>query len=475
MLCVCVYLVKGDTMNNKKEVIKASAAVQIQNNMTLLQRRAWNILLAHAYDELPTEEWHHIGVHDLMQVLEFHSKNEDYLKDALEALVGCKVKWNVLDKDGTAIWGVAALLAEAEIKGGVCTYAYGPKFRGLLYNPKMYARVCLSLQNRFDSKHALALWELCVDYLGAERDYGETPFIPLEHFRELMGITEGMYPTFKRLSEKVINPAIAEINRLSDFRVTVDYQRQSRKITALKFKIRRAALLPEPHKGQGKLFPELDDMPVVVRELNEAGISTHEAWEIWQQGFRCVHESVRPVVPAAEADEVFEQYIREKIHLLKRKLTAGKVENITGFVREAIRKNFANPEFAHAQQREAVAEAQKTREAQEQQIKRCEAQKAEIEQARDKALSETYGEIARTCPEVLETALAGIFADNAFLRQYYESEKSALENYQASFMFKGAFNPYLERHAPERLRAVRTQYELEIAVVEEHIAALRPI
>src|SRR4029450_5353551 len=99
----------------------------------LLQRRAWNILLAHAYDELPTEEWHHIGVHDLMQVLEFHSKNEDYLKDALEALVGCKVKWNVLDKDGTAIWGVAALLAEAEIKAGVCTYAYGPKFRSLLY------------------------------------------------------------------------------------------------------------------------------------------------------------------------------------------------------------------------------------------------------------------------------------------------------------------------------------------------------
>jgi hypothetical protein len=348
-------------MNNKKEVIKASAAVQVQNKMTLLQRRAWNILLAHAYDELPTEEWHHIGVHDLMQVLEFHSKNEDYLKDALEALVGCKVKWNVLDKDGTTIWGVAALLAEAEIKAGVCTYAYGPKFRSLLYNPKMYARVCLSLQNRFDSKHALALWELCIDYLGAERDYGETPFISLEHFRELMGITEGMYPTFKRLSEKVINPAIAEINRLSDFRVTVDYQRQSRKIVALKFKIRRVVLLPEPNKGQGRLFPELDDMPVVVRDLQEAGISAHESWEIWQQGFSCVHEGVRPAVPAEGADRAFEYYIREKIHLLKRKLASGRVENITGFLLEAIRKNFANPEFAQERTREAAAEALKAR------------------------------------------------------------------------------------------------------------------
>ena len=462
-------------MNNKKEVIKASAAVQVQNKMTLLQRRAWNILLAHAYDELPTEEWHYIGVHDLMQVLEFHSKNEDYLKDALEALVGCKVKWNVLDKDGTAIWGVAALLAEAEIKAGVCTYAYGPKFRSLLYNPKMYARVCLSLQNRFDSKHALALWELCIDYLGAERDYGETPFISLEHFRELMGITEGMYPTFKRLSEKVINPAIAEINRLSDFRVTVDYQRQSRKIVALKFKIRRVVLLPEPNKGQGRLFPELDDMPVVVRDLQEAGISAHESWEIWQQGFSCVHEGVRPAVPAEGADRAFEYYIREKIHLLKRKLASGRVENITGFLLEAIRKNFANPEFAQEQTREAAAEALKASKKRNAQVKRLEAQKDEIEQAREQALSDTYDELVRTLPEVLEAALTDIFAGNAFLRQYYDPDKSALANYQASMMFKEACRPYLERHTPERIQAIRTRYATGIAALEEQIAALQAV
>jgi hypothetical protein len=462
-------------MNNKKEVIKASAAVQVQNKMTLLQRRAWNILLAHAYDELPTEEWHHIGVHDLMQVLEFHSKNEDYLKDALEALVGCKVKWNVLDKDGTAIWGVAALLAEAEIKAGVCTYAYGPKFRSLLYNPKMYARVCLSLQNRFDSKHALALWELCIDYLGAERDYGETPFISLEHFRELMGITEGMYPTFKRLSEKVINPAIAEINRLSDFRVTVEYQRQSRKIVALKFKIRRVVLLPEPNKGQGRLFPELDDMPVVVRDLQEAGISAHESWEIWQQGFSCVHEGVRPAVPAEGADRAFEYYIREKIHLLKRKLASGRVENITGFLLEAIRKNFANPEFAQERTREAAVEALKASKKQNAQVKKLEAQKAEIEQAREKALSDTYDELVRTLPAVLESALTDIFAGNAFLRQYYDPDKSALANYQASMMFKEACRPYLERHTPERIQAVRTRYTKEIAALEEQLAALQAV
>jgi hypothetical protein len=35
-------------VQSRKEVIKHSAAVQIQNNITLLQRRAWNVLLANA-------------------------------------------------------------------------------------------------------------------------------------------------------------------------------------------------------------------------------------------------------------------------------------------------------------------------------------------------------------------------------------------------------------------------------------------
>lgn len=144
----------------RQEVIKHSAAIQIENNITLLQRRAWNVLLHNAYNELPTEEQHSIGVQALMRTLEYESHNQDYLKEALEALISCKVKWNVLDKDGQYEWGVTALLAEAKITHGICTYAYGPTLRQKLYKPHMYARICLSLQNRFESKYAQALWEL---------------------------------------------------------------------------------------------------------------------------------------------------------------------------------------------------------------------------------------------------------------------------------------------------------------------------
>ena len=156
---------KKETEN---EVIKASAAIQIEGKITALQRRAWNVLLAHAYDELPHKERHAIRVPDLMRDLEYNSGDQEYLKEALEALVGCKLKWNILDKDGQTEWGVAAMLAGAKISRGICVYDYGSILREKLYNPRMYARLSLVVQNRFKSKYSLALWENCVDYLGAD-------------------------------------------------------------------------------------------------------------------------------------------------------------------------------------------------------------------------------------------------------------------------------------------------------------------
>src|SRR5687767_14168472 len=94
----------GAVLKDKQEVVKHSAAIQIQNSITLLQRRAWNVLLANAYDELPIQDTHRVKVVDLMEKLEFDSKNEEYLKKTLRDLVGCKVEWNVLSKDNKWEW-----------------------------------------------------------------------------------------------------------------------------------------------------------------------------------------------------------------------------------------------------------------------------------------------------------------------------------------------------------------------------------
>lgn len=225
------------------EVIKHSATVQVTNTVPLLARRLWNVLLSRAYDDLP--HWERVRVHrvpvgEVLDALGTTTRNTEHLKDLLTALATTPVEWNVLGKDNVEEWGVSALLAEAKIKGGQVEFSYGPTLRERLHNPRLYVRISLSIQNRFASKHSLALYELCVDYLDVARGRGETPWIPLDTYRAMMGIEDGQYARFAQLNQRVIKASVKEVNKRSDVAVSVEYQKDGRSVTALKFRVRPA-------------------------------------------------------------------------------------------------------------------------------------------------------------------------------------------------------------------------------------------
>ena len=223
------------------EVIKHSATVQVTNTVPLLARRLWNVLLARAYDDLPhweTVRVHRVPVGEVLDALGTTTRNTDHLKDLLMALATTPVEWNVLGKDQVEEWGVSALLAEAKIKSGQVEFSYGPTLRERLHNPRLYVRISLSIQNRFASKHSLALYELCVDYLDVARRRGETPWIALDRYRTMMGIEDGQYARFAQLNQRVVKPSVKEVNKRSDVAVSVEYQKDGRAVVALKFKVR---------------------------------------------------------------------------------------------------------------------------------------------------------------------------------------------------------------------------------------------
>ena len=224
-------------LGKKKEVIKHSSAIQISNNITLLQRRAWNLLLANAYDKLIQTDEYKVSVKELSEALCLDIRNLEHLKKSLLALMNCIVQWNVLEK-GQEEWGASVLLADVSIKKGIVTYSYGGQLRKRLHNPKMYAKINLSMQNRFSSKYSLALYELAIDYFMRDKNIGQTPFIKLERFRQLMGIEKDEHKTFKVLNRDVIKKSIIEINKKSDLFLELEAEKEGRKITALKFHIK---------------------------------------------------------------------------------------------------------------------------------------------------------------------------------------------------------------------------------------------
>lgn len=222
-----------------KEVIKHSAAVQISNYTTLLQRRTWNVLLGNAYWDLPTKDRYSITVRDLMHLLDLEeSHNDKHIKDLCLDLINIVVQWNILKKDNKIEWGASGLLASAKIENGVLTYSYSIELRERLYNPEMYARINLKLQNKFNSKYSLAIYELCTDYFIEKINRGETPWININVFRFMMGLGNQEYTRFKDLNLKIIKPSVNEINDKSDLDVSVDFKREKRKIVSLKFDIR---------------------------------------------------------------------------------------------------------------------------------------------------------------------------------------------------------------------------------------------
>ena len=314
------------------EVIKASPAIQIQSKITHLQRRAWNVLLANSYNELPNKDIHTVSMVELAAKLGYDSKDHEYLKDIIKSLVDCTVEWNLLNKDKKQVWGAASLLGSAEIENGICSYSFAAHLRLKLHNPIMYTRLNLRLQNEFKRQYALILWEVCFDYFDVHWGRGETPFIPLETFRELMGVESDEYSEFKDLNKKIIKAAIKEINDLTDYFIEVEQKRIGRKVAELKFRIIKVKKLPV----QESVFPDVEDLQPVAVELVGAGVDRKEAIKIADAEWDYVDSEVLPK-PGSYPDLL--AYVSEKVEM---SMYASNVHNTAGYIVEAIRNNYQN-------------------------------------------------------------------------------------------------------------------------------------
>ena len=426
-------------MNNLSkinEVIKASPAIQIQSKISLLQRRAWNVLLANAYNELPDKEIHSVSVIELAAKLGFGDGNQEYLKEVLKSIVDCQVEWNVLDKDKKEEWGVASLLAEVRIREGICFYQFPHTLRLKLHNPRVYAKLNLRLQNRFRSRYALVLWEVCFDYFDTTRDQGETPFIPLETYRELMGLRTDDYTTFKSLNQWVIKPAVKEINDLTSYRVQVEQKRLGRKIAELKFRITRVKHLPV----QESLFPDIENLPLVAVELIQADIDRKVAQKIAEQAWDFVNPEK---IPPSDTYPDFLAYIAEKIEM---SLHRAEVKNRGGFIVEAVRENYQDPEV----QKVRELRAEKTKQ------KKLEDLETEFKVKRDNILRQAV----HANPELVASAAEKIQA--YIIRERLLEHSSALEAYQKGGMVKAEIDGILAAEfCQELLAPVVEAYEDE--------------
>ncbi len=332
---------RGDAESSRKMVAtdladqnlkKHIAAIHINNRLTLTQRKASNVLLYNAYENLQTARVHRIRVKDLAEAIGFNTHNLEPLKEALKTLARTVLEWNILDENGAQEeWGATTLLAQAVIKGGFCTYAYSPDLCEKLYRPEIYALLNLSIQRKFSSGYALALYENCLRY----RRIGTTGWIGLDNLKRLLGLGENdlYYQDFRKFNDKIIKPAVRQVNETSDLFLDTQYQRDNRRITAVRFQV--------SDNPQMLLFAQKQAAMAASLETPEASVDGEgegERLERLREKLAACGLSERQICLALATHAP--TYLEGNIAVVERDLIAGKVQNLPAYLLAALREDY---------------------------------------------------------------------------------------------------------------------------------------
>lgn len=342
---------RGDAESSRKMVVtdladqnlkKHIAAIHINNRLTLTQRKASNVLLYNAYENLLTARVHRIRVKDLAEAIGFNTHNLEPLKEALKTLARTVLEWNILDEDGAhEEWGATTLLAQAVIKGGFCTYAYSPDLCEKLYRPEIYALLNLSIQRKFSSGYALALYENCLRY----RRVGTTGWISLDNLKRLLGLGENdaYYQDFRKFNDKIIKPAVRQVNETSDLFLDAQYQRDNRRITAVRFQVSdnpQMLLFAQRQAAMVAALEEASEAPAdgPADGTTDGTTDGDETGERLREKLTAFGLSERQIRLALAMHDL--PYLEGNIAVVERDLIAGKVQNLPAYLLAALREDY---------------------------------------------------------------------------------------------------------------------------------------
>lgn len=220
-------------------------AVQIVHSepkapMSMLQRKLSNVWLKNAVQTAPDPEgWWSIGVAEMMQHIDFDSKNSKYLYDSAHALMSIVFEWDVIaPSKNRSLWKASVLFPEVEIELGVIRYQISGQLKERVLNPEMYALLDLNIIRKLRRGPAIALYEFCIRFI-------KVTFSAVVEWEKLRNMIMGAsadarsYEEYKYFKAKVLKPCIEEINSQTDIYIELlEPVKLGKKVHKLQFSIR---------------------------------------------------------------------------------------------------------------------------------------------------------------------------------------------------------------------------------------------
>lgn len=353
-------MIPKNNADKKNTLIKHSAAVHINNKISGVERKVYNILLKNAYADLKNKDEHTMKLNNLASEIGWNPDNfvPQHLKNSIVKLVETSIQWNILKKDKKGEWGVSALLASAEIKNGMVKYTYSNALKNLLSKPNVYTTLDLNYQKKLSTKFSLALWEFCCEQLDTNKtNMLQTKFIEISKLRELLGAEKDSYSIYKELNRYILKQAVQEINNITDLEISIITEKSERKVVAIAFNIVRKAV---PIQSQLELFgDDLDAIELMKRRVEM------ESLENQGEKLNLTGEQVKKFLNSYEPNQVLNCFnlVIEKIKLGK------KINNVTGYIRTLLDNGLGESQSSEEVKPNLLAIEEKNSKKEEEQIK----------------------------------------------------------------------------------------------------------
>ena len=203
-------------------MIKPREFVEVKNHAPLhaVDHKLFNVLLQNAWgkDLADSQKSHTI---DLTSVYDtaLPSKRPEHLEDAIQRLQATTVQ--IRRDNGT--WLSMPLLSTCTImqthKTKTLTYHFPQQADEVFKNSRLFASLDTSLIGNFDSKYALLLYQIIAQRAGLEK---KVEVMALKDLRALLGVKSGSYKLYSKLKERVIDPAVKEVNQVAPFNVKIE-------------------------------------------------------------------------------------------------------------------------------------------------------------------------------------------------------------------------------------------------------------
>lgn len=214
---------------------KSSLLVDV-SDVGLLARRVLNGAYFLAQNT-PDAEVHTYDLRYFKWIINYaNSNNNTHLKRVIREAQKSAVQVNVIDAVNPADdnWVSVPMLGAAGIRKSQISFKIPSELRGQLRDPERYSLLSMRILAGFTSIYALELYER----LSIFKTEGHSPWWHVDEFRELIKV-DGLKSAndFRYFRRDIIQPAIDQINEISDIDVTMELRRTGRFYSHLRFAI----------------------------------------------------------------------------------------------------------------------------------------------------------------------------------------------------------------------------------------------